>query len=266
MGEEGDRGRTTQRENEISLPRLATLTLSSNKSLAEGPSSSWLSRHFPWYRLEEDAEQLQSLAISSLFPTTACGHVHTPAQTSRTGKRASAITIGYALLTATLLIPLVHANQIFQLRQPAHRCRLSDFQPQSPLYAPPNVAIGHRRCPSFRRIHDASPGPYFTSTATTFLQPEQHSRHQLQILVVEALMAVPQPRGCHTLTTVVSGIREISDFTLAILHQKTFGLFRALRELWNSAGGEDTAVPPTMGAHCRTSTHSTAAARSLLGQ
>jgi hypothetical protein len=34
----------------------------------------------------------------------------------------------------------------------------------------------------------------------------------------------------------------------------------------NSAGGEDTAVPPTMEAHCRTSTHSTAAARSLLGQ
>ena len=159
MGEEGDRGRTTQRENEISLPRLATLTLSS-KSLAEGPSSSWLSRHFPWYRLEEDAELLQSLAISSLFPTTACGTIHTPAQKSRTKKRASAITIGYALLTATALIPLVHANQIFQLRQPAHRYRLSDFQPQPPLYASPTVAIGHRRCPSVRQIHDASPGPF----------------------------------------------------------------------------------------------------------
>ena len=265
MGEGGDRGSTIRRENEFSPLRLATLTLGS-KSPADGPSSSWLSRHFPWYQLEEEAEQLQTLAISSLFPTTACGHVHTPAQTSRTGKRASAITIGYALLTATLLIPLVHANQICQLRQPAHRCRLSDFQPQSPLYAPPIVAIGHHRCPSFRRIHDASPGPYFTSTATTFLQPEQHSRHQLQIFVVDALMAVPQPHGCHTSTTVVSGIREISDFTPAILHQKIFGLFRALRELLNSAGRRDTAMLLPQGAHCRTSTHPLAAARSLLGQ
>ena len=218
MGKGGDRGSTIRRENEFSPLRLATLTLGS-KSPADGPSSSWLSRHFPWYQLEEEAEQPQTLAISSLTPSASCGTYHTPAQTSRTGKRASAITIGYALLTATLLISLVHANQIFQLRQPAHRCRLSDFQPQSPLYAPPNVAIGHHRCPSFRRIHDASPGPYFTSTATTFLQPEQHSRHQLQILVVEALMAVPQPHGCHTLTTVVSGIREISDLLMNILMQ-----------------------------------------------
>ena len=112
MGEGGDRGRTIRQENEFSPRRLATLTLGS-KSPADGPSSSWLSRHFPWYQLEEEAEQPQTLAISSLFPTTACGHVHTPAQTSRTGKRASAITIGYALLTATLLILLVLANQLY---------------------------------------------------------------------------------------------------------------------------------------------------------
>ncbi len=37
MCEEGDRGRTTQRENEISLLRLVTLTIRS-KSLADGPS------------------------------------------------------------------------------------------------------------------------------------------------------------------------------------------------------------------------------------
>ena len=103
---------------------MATLTLGS-KSPADGPSSSWLSRHFPWYQLEEEAEQPQTLAISSLFPTTACGHVHTPAQTSRTGKRASAITIGYALLTATLLILLVHANQLYSPHTTSQTAHLS---------------------------------------------------------------------------------------------------------------------------------------------
>ena len=111
MGEEGDRGRRTQGNNEFTLLRMATLTLSSN-SLADGPSSNWLSRHFPWYRLEDDAEQLQTLASSVISPSASCGTDHTPAQTSRTKKRASAITIGYALLTATLEITLAHANQL----------------------------------------------------------------------------------------------------------------------------------------------------------
>ena len=101
-----------RREHELLPLRLTTLTLGS-KSPADGPSSNWLSRHFPWYQVEEGAEQPQMLTNSSLFPTTACGHVHTPAQTSRTKKRASAITIGYAPLTATLQILLVHANQLY---------------------------------------------------------------------------------------------------------------------------------------------------------
>ena len=166
MGAEGDGGRKKKRENEVLLLQLASLTIR-RKSLADGPSNNWLSRHFPWYRLEEDAKQLQSLALLTLSPTTACEHVHTPAQTSRTKKRASAITIGYALLTVTLEITLVHANQNFQLRQPAHQCQLFNIQPQSPRYASPTVAIGHHRCSPFFELHNFGSGTPLTSVGTT---------------------------------------------------------------------------------------------------
>lgn len=224
MGEEGDRGRRTQGDNEFKLLRMATLTLSSN-SLADGPSSNWLFRHFPWYRLEDDAKQLQSLTLSALSPTTACEHVHTPAQTSRTKKRASAITIGYALLTVTLEITLVHANQNFQLRQSAHRCRLFNIQPQSPRYASPTVAIGHHRCSPFFELHNFGSGTPLTSVGTT----------PRQLLAQRGQLA-------HTFTAKIRQIFDVvlfrhaehaktflRGFTPAILHRKTFRLFRALQ-------------------------------------
>ena len=103
---------------------------------------------------------------------------------------------------------------------------------------------------------------------TTLLQlPAQRGQlaHTLVVEILRISNVVPFRHTEHA-KTFLRGLRGFGLFTPATLHQKIFGLFRALRELLNSAGGVDTAVPPTMGAHCRTSTHPTAAARSLLGQ
>ena len=241
---------------------MATLTLSSN-SLADGPSSNWLFRHFPWYRLEEDAEQLQTLASSVISPSASCGTYHTPAQTSRTKKRASAITIGYALLTVTLEITLVHANQNFQLRQSAHRCRLFNIQPQSPRYASPTVAIGHRRCSPFFELHNSGPEAPLTSVGTTSRQLPAQPGHLAHILVVKVLHVVPFRHDEHA-TPFLLGLRGILEFTLAILHQKTFlELFRALRSA--SSMGDSEHEPVSSGYELWTHTPP-AAARSLLGQ
>ena len=103
---------------------------------------------------------------------------------------------------------------------------------------------------------------------TTLLQlPVQRGQlaHTFVVEILQISNVVPFRHTEHA-KTFLRGLRGFGLFTPAILHQKIFGLFRALRELMKSAGRRDTALPPTMGAHCRTSTHPLAAARSLLGQ
>ena len=74
--------------------------------------------------------------------------------------------------------------------------------------------------PSFGRIHEVSSDPYFTSSATTYVQPEQPPWHQPQISLVKALKEALQLRESHTLTPAPSGIRGGFQFTPEILHQK----------------------------------------------
>ena len=103
---------------------------------------------------------------------------------------------------------------------------------------------------------------------TTLLQlPAQRGQlaHTFVVEILRISNVVPFRHTEHA-KTFLRGLRGFGLFTPATLHQKIFGPFRALRELLNSAGRRDTAMLLPQGAHCRTSSHPTAAAGSLFGQ
>ena len=169
-----------------------------------------------------------------------------------------------ALLWSTLMITTLLLTHHWSA--PLGNNSVPDTKLNSTLHASPTVAIGHRRCSPFFELHNFGSGTPLTSVGTTPLQ----------------LLAQRGQLG-HTFTAKIRQIFDVvlfrhaehaktflRGFTPAILHQKTFKLFRALRELLNSDGGTDTALQPPLGAHCRLPPHWTrttfAAARPLSGQ
>ena len=163
-----------------------------------------------------------------------------------------------------------HRAHISPTHTPARRAvnRLIEFS-FTPAFNPifRNMAVltlYHSSNPSY----SGRPDTLRKLVGTTLLQlPAQRGQlaHTLVVEILRISNVVPFRHTEHA-KTFLRGLRGFGPFTPATLHQKIFGLFRALRELMKSAGRRDTALPPTMGAHCRTSTHPTAAARSLLGQ
>ena len=163
-----------------------------------------------------------------------------------------------------------HRAHISPTHTPARRAvnRLIEFS-FTPAFNPifRNMAVltlYHSSNPSY----SGRPDTLRKLVGTTLLQlPAQRGQlaHTLVVEILRISNVVPFRHTEHA-KTFLRGLRGFGLFTPAILHQKIFGLFRALRELMKSAGRRDTALPPTMGAHCRTSTHPLAAARSLLGQ
>ena len=163
-----------------------------------------------------------------------------------------------------------HRAHISPTHTPARRAvnRLIEFS-FAPAFNPifRNMAVltlYHSSNPSY----SGRPDTLRKLVGTTLLQlPAQRGQlaHTLMVEILRISNVVPFRHTEHA-KTFLRRLRGFGLFTPAILHQKIFGLFRALRELLKSAGRRDTALPPTLGAHCRTSTHPLAAARSLLGQ
>lgn len=162
-----------------------------------------------------------------------------------------------------------HRAHISPTHTPARRAvnRLIEFS-FTPAFNPifRNMAVltlYHSSDPSY----SGRPDTLRKLVGTTLLQlPAQRGQlaHTFVIEILRISNVVPFRHTDHA-KTFLRGLRGFGLSTPATLHQKIFGLFRALRELLNSAGRRDTAMLLPQGAHCRTSTP-TAAARSLLVQ
>ena len=275
-GERGGREEQMALEQEIAQQERVTKNGASLRP-ADGPSEKWLARHFPPYRHSEGIGQQPKR--SRVTPKHFTGF-----QSSTLAKSASRLGHGQAVICGcTLFVTLLWFTMFTTLLLFHQWSALLGTVPASDTNLNSSSMCQQSRPgrpdanPSFGRIHEASSGPYFTSSATTHVQHEQLPRHRLQISLVKALKKAPQLRESHTLTPTLTRIRVVLQFTLAILHQKTLlrgirglGLFRALREPLNSDGGTDTALQPPLGAHCRLPPHWTrttfAAARPPSGQ
>ena len=257
---------------------------------ADGPSKKWLARHFPPYRHSEGiGHQPKRFRVTPKH--------FTGFQSSTLAKSASRLGHGQAVICGCTLFVILLWFTMFTTLLLFHQwSALLGTVPASDTNLNSSSMCQQSRPgrpdanPSFGRIHEASSGPYFTSSATTHVQHEQLPRHRLQISLVKALKKAPQLRESHTLTSTLTRIRVVFqftlailhqknstgktkrgsrrrngflEFTLAILHQKTFRLFKALRSA--SSMGDSEHEPVSSGYELWTHTPP-AAARSLLVQ
>jgi hypothetical protein len=134
-----------------------------------------------------------------------------------------------------------------------------DTKLNSTLHASPTVAIGHRRCSPFFELHNFGSGTPLTSVGTTPLQLLAQ-RGQLGYTFTDKIRQIFDIvlfRHAEHAKTLLRG------FTLAILHQKTLLLFRALR---STSSMEDSEHEPMSSGYELWSHFPLAAARSLFGQ
>jgi len=248
-------------EQEIAQQERVTKT-GANLRPADGPSAEWLARHFPPYRHAEGiGHQLGRFCISPTSPPS----LKSPALARSASRFRKGHTLPLwlpapsALLWSILMITTLLLTHHWSA--PLGNNSVPDTKLNSTLHASPTVAIGHRRCSPFFELHNFGSGTALTSVGTTPLQLLAQRGQLAHISAVKGFYAVPLRHAEHLLR----GIRGISEFAPAILHQKTFRLFRALRfglemgNLDSGPSGLDSWLPNSTDAP-------SAAARSPSGQ